>query len=86
MDAGFAVLQVDKLVEENAFYATAIIPGGMYKGTDSDVQTFGVGATFVSSSKVADKVVYEVVKAVFENFGPLPGSIPFRTRELSVVL
>ena len=30
--------------------------------------TFGVGATFVSSAKVPDEVIYEVVKAVFENF------------------
>ena len=30
--------------------------------------TFGVGATFVSSTDVSNKVVYAVVKAVFENF------------------
>jgi TRAP transporter TAXI family solute receptor len=33
-----------------------------------EIFTFGVGATFVSSANVPDKVVYEVVKAVFENF------------------
>jgi uncharacterized protein len=59
---------VDKLVKQNAFYRTATIPGGMYNGTPDDTKTFGVGATFVSSTKVADRVVYEVVKAVFENF------------------
>ena len=31
-------------------------------------QTFGVGATFVTSAKVPDEVVYVVVKAVFDNF------------------
>lgn len=60
--------EVDKLVEENSFYRIATIPGGMYTGTDGDTQTFGVGATFVSSSKVADNVVYAVVKSVFEDF------------------
>ena len=30
--------------------------------------TFGVGATFVSSTNTPDDVVYQVVKAVFENF------------------
>ena len=30
-------------------------------------KTFGVGATFVSSSDVPENVVYVVVKAVFEN-------------------
>jgi hypothetical protein len=40
----------------------------MYRGTDTDTKTFGVGATFVSSAKVSDDIIYNVVKAVFENF------------------
>lgn len=59
---------IDKLVNDNAYYRHAVIPGGMYTGSDSDVKTFGVGATFVSSNKVPEDVVYNVVKAVFENF------------------
>lgn len=59
---------VDKLVGDNSYYRTATIPGGMYRGNDSDTMTFGVGATFVSSTAVPEHVVYEVVKAVFENF------------------
>lgn len=59
---------VDKLVADNAFYAKATIPGGMYKGTDKDVDTFGVRATFVASTQTDADTIYEVVKAVFENF------------------
>jgi TRAP transporter TAXI family solute receptor len=59
---------IDKLVEENPFYAYATIPAGMYKGLDEDVTVFGVGATFISSTKTSDETVYQVVKAVFENF------------------
>lgn len=59
---------IDKLVNENPFYAYATIPGGMYAGTPDDVKTFGVKATFVTSADVADDVIYEVVKAVFDNF------------------
>jgi len=59
---------VNKLVEEYPYYRTATIPGGMYRGNPEDVQTFGVGATFVSSTDVPEKVIYHVVKAVFENF------------------
>jgi len=59
---------VDKLVSENDYYRTAIIPGGMYRGTDTDTVTFGVGATFVSSTNTPADTVYQVVKAVFENF------------------
>jgi len=57
-----------KLIDENPYYRKAVIPGGMYRGSDADVTTFGVAATFVSSTDVPDDVVYEVVKAVFENF------------------
>jgi len=59
---------VDKLVSENAYYAKASIPGGMYKGTDSEVETFGVGATFVSSTKSDTDTIYVIVSAVFDNF------------------
>jgi TRAP transporter TAXI family solute receptor len=58
---------VDMLVAENPFYRTATIPGGMYRGNDADVETFGVGATFVTSADVPEEVVYTVVSAVFEN-------------------
>lgn len=59
---------VDKLVKDNDYYRTAVIPGGMYRGNPDDTKTFGVGATFVSSTAVPEDVVYNVVKAVFENF------------------
>jgi TRAP transporter TAXI family solute receptor len=60
--------KVDALLADNSFYRTATVPGGMYKGNDADTMTFGVGATFVSSTSVPDDVVYNIVKAVFENF------------------
>jgi len=59
--------EIDKLVADNPFYAKATIPGGMYTGTDADVETFGVRATFVSSSNVDEETVYQVVTAVFDN-------------------
>jgi hypothetical protein len=58
---------IKKLVDDNAFYAMATIPGGMYNGTDEDVETFGVGATFVSSTRTDPEVVYQIVKAVFDD-------------------
>lgn len=58
---------IDQLVEENPYYRVATIPGGMYKGNDGDTTTFGVGATLVTSAKVPDEVVYNVVKSVFDN-------------------
>lgn len=67
---------IDKLVADNAFYAKATIPGGMYPGTPDDVDTFGVKATFVTSADVGDDVVYQVVKAVFDNFDRFKGLHP----------
>lgn len=60
--------EIDKLIADNPFYAAATVPGGMYEGSPDDIATFGVKATFVTSSAVDDDVVYEVVKAVFDNF------------------
>jgi TRAP transporter TAXI family solute receptor len=67
---------VTQLVNDNPFYRVATIPGGMYRGNDSDVTTFGVGATFVSSSDVSEEAVYVVVKSVFENFSDFTGLHP----------
>lgn len=67
---------IDKLIAENAYYRKATIPGGMYRGTDEDVTTFGVGATFVTSTAVSDEAVYAVVKAVFDNFDDFRGLHP----------
>lgn len=58
---------IDTLVAENPYYRKAIIPGGMYAGTDTDTQTFGVGATLVTSASVPEDMVYVVAKAVMAN-------------------
>ncbi len=67
---------VSGLIDENAFYRTATIPGGMYRGNDADTTTFGVGATFVTSSDVSEDAVYAVVSSVFENFEDFKGLHP----------
>ena len=58
---------IDKLIADNSFYRKATIPAGMYNN-ENDINTFGVGATFVTSADVSDEAVYIVVKAVFDNF------------------
>ncbi len=56
-----------KLVDAKPYYAWATIPKGTYKTTSSDVTTFGVMATFVTSADVDERTVYELTRAVFEN-------------------
>ena len=59
---------VDKLVADKPFYAKATIPGGLYPNNPEPTQTYGVLATVVSSTKAPPETVYQVVKAVFDNF------------------
>jgi len=64
------------LIENNDYYRQATIPGGMYRGNDQDTTTFGVGATLVTREDVSADVVYELVRAVFENFDQFKGLHP----------
>ena len=59
---------VDKLVKDYPYFAQATIPGGIYPANAEPTKTFGVVASFVTSAKVPDDVVYNMVRAVFENF------------------
>jgi TRAP transporter TAXI family solute receptor len=59
---------IDKLVAQHPYFANATIPGGMYANNPNPTKTFGVVASFVSSSKVPANVVYAMVKSVFDNF------------------
>ena len=65
-----SITKVDKLLKKYPYYAKAVIPIKLYPGATNtkDVQTFGVKATFVTSAKVPDRVVYAVTKEVFDNF------------------
>ena len=67
---------IDKLIADNPFYRVATIPGGMYKGTDGATATFGVGATFVTSTNVPEETVYIVAKSVMENIEDFKGLHP----------
>ncbi|MBT3176678.1 MAG: TAXI family TRAP transporter solute-binding subunit [Desulfobacula sp.] len=62
---------IDSLLEKYSYYAKAATlmknyPGA--KNTEEAVPTFGVKATFVTSAKVPDSVVYAITKEVFDNF------------------
>lgn len=59
---------VDKLVAAKPFYAKSVIKGGLYPGNPDPVDTYGVLATLVTSAKTPDEVVYQIVRATFDNF------------------
>ena len=59
--------QVKKMVKKDPYYAFATIPKGTYKTSKKDVTTFGVMASVLTSASVSEDMVYNVVKAVFDN-------------------
>jgi len=70
----------DKLVETSSYLRHGVVPGGVYRTTPNDVKTIGLGPTLVTTRDVPEDVVYEFVRAVFENFRAFKNShIAFST-------
>lgn len=61
---------IDGLLGKFPYYARATVPIKFYPQAvnKEDVPTFGVKATFVTSAKISEEVVYAIVKEVFDNF------------------
>lgn len=57
--------EIDSLVQENSYFRYASIDEGVY---GQGFETFGLGATLVTTTNVPDEVVYQVVKSVFDHF------------------
>jgi len=64
------ITAVEKLLAKYPYYTKVKIPIKIYPGAENkeDVETFGVKATFVTSARVPDNVVYAITKEIFENF------------------
>ena len=64
------ITNIESLLKKYPYYAKSKTLVENYPGAanDSDIPTFGVKATFVTSAKVPDEVVYAITKEVFDNF------------------
>ena len=64
------ITNIEGLLEKYPYYAKSATRMELYPGAanDKDVPTFGVKATFVTSIKVPENVVYAITKEVFDNF------------------
>jgi hypothetical protein len=64
------ITNIDGLLKKYPYYAKSVTRMELYPGAmnKEDVSTFGVKATFVTSIKVPENVVYAITKEVFENF------------------
>ncbi len=59
---------IDQLIEDTIYYSKAEIPAGMYRGQAETIHSYGPLATLVSSTDTSEGAVYQVVKAIFDNF------------------
>ena len=61
--------KLNKFIGQHSYYNKVTIPGKIYRGSEQDTRTFGVGATIVTTAALPEHIAYEVVKAVFDNHG-----------------
>jgi len=59
---------IDALVAKYPYYAKGFISGTFYKGVPHDVPSIGVKAVLVTKNSIDEKVVYELVKTILDNF------------------
>ncbi|AEV36847.1 TRAP transporter solute receptor, TAXI family [Pseudovibrio sp. FO-BEG1] len=57
-----------KMIEEFPYYGVSVIPDGTYRGQEGERTTWGLPATLVASADADEEVIYNMVKAVFDNF------------------
>lgn len=60
--------EVSDVIKSKPYYRTGKILKGLVAGVDKDIQSFGLGATFVTNEDTSPKAIYHVVKEVVENF------------------
>ncbi len=59
---------IDSLIKEKPYYRYGYIGKGRYLASDKEINSFGLGATFVAHESTSPKAIYKVVKEVVENF------------------
>lgn len=59
---------IDAMLSRHQEYQRAVIRGGTYPDNPIDVQTLGVRAAVVTTTRLSDTVAYEITKAVFDHF------------------
>ncbi|MDO4787167.1 MAG: TAXI family TRAP transporter solute-binding subunit [Fretibacterium sp.] len=62
---------LDNLVKQFPYFTKDVVPAGTYKGVDHDTPTPAVMAILVCDATMPDDLVYNIVKAVFENLDEL---------------
>jgi uncharacterized protein len=59
---------IDDMLSRHPEYERTVIRGGTYLDNPVDVQTLGVRAVIVTTTKLSDSLAYGITKAVFDHF------------------
>ena len=59
--------EADSICAKYGFYTKTTIPGGTYKGTDSDTAALAIKCTIAVNANLDEATVYQMTKALFEN-------------------
>lgn len=60
--------EVQQIIKDKPYYRTGTILAGMYLDSKQDIESFGLGASFVALESASPKAIYHVVKEIVENF------------------
>lgn len=66
--------EADAIMAKYGYYTATTIPGGTYKGTDSDTAALAIKATLAVNKDVDEATVYDMTKAIFTNLEELGNS------------
>jgi len=64
---GFTPEQTKRILAANATYSSVDLAGGVYKGVDKPVPTIGVWNVMICQASLDTDLVYNLVKALYEN-------------------
>jgi TRAP transporter TAXI family solute receptor len=64
---GFTPEQTEKILAANKTYSSVELAGGVYKGVDKPVPTIGVWNVMICQASLPEDLVYNLVKALYEN-------------------
>lgn len=66
--------EADAIMAKYGYYTKTTIPGGTYKGTDTDTAALAIKATLAVNKNLDENTVYQMTKAIFENLEELGAS------------
>jgi len=67
---------IDTILDNLPFYTPFTIPAGSYNRQDAEIATISITVDLVTGTYVDDEIVYQVIKAITENYDDLVSIYP----------